>query len=503
MRKILLSIVAFAFVLTLASCTKSENKTINFDFKAPTKAGIVAEVGDFKVTDADLSKGIEDMLKKADQKLFLTKLNRIRAFIIEHFMSLDPRKKDLNNDEYLEKYIVKGSKVSSREISEFAKKQQISNEALSKGGMKDKVKQFLLVQKKREKIDKWMQKLSKKHNVVIGLKNLLKDDPQLKVATSGLNFGTLPEGNALQIGSELFPATDLFSSIKNDLYEAETEIHNIKLSALKSILVDHFAKKLGGKDANVNEYLEKNVYSSIEVSKEDVDAFAKERKIPETAMNEQLITRIKDFIGNSKKKVLLENWLADQGTKEKVVVYFMPPARPVFEINTVGGVFAGGEKAKVVIAEFTDFQCPFCAKGSSVMKELKAKYGDKIKVVFKHFPLPFHEQAKFAHEVAYCASEQGNDNFWNLYYKFFGDQSKLSREQVLASAKALKVDMKKVDTCLGSGKASSAIQKDFEEGQAVGVNSTPTFFVNGKLVMGAQPLSVFSELIDEELKKQN
>ncbi|MCK5882846.1 MAG: DsbA family protein [Bacteriovoracaceae bacterium] len=501
MKNNLLALMALLIASLVASCTKVENKKINFNFSESVTSGIAAKVGDFEVTNSALISGIAPMIKKAEQKLFFVKLNRVRAFTIEHFMTNDSRKKKLTNEQFLEKYIVKGATVTSREIVKFAKERHITDDALAKGGMRNKVKQFLLVQKKRERIDAWMAKRSKKHNVVVGLENVLADNKELATATNGLIFGKLPKGVVLKVGSKSFNYAELFSSIKNELFEAESSIHTIKINALKSILVDHFATKLAGKDIKASDYLEKNVYAKIVVSKEEVDEFAKNRSIPATALNEQLLERIKEFVKSAKKKGLLENWLASQTEKSSVNVYFMPPKRPVFEINTNGSVFAGGENAKVVIVEFTDFQCPFCSKGSEVMKGLKKKYGDKIKVVFKHFPLPFHEQAKFAHEVAYCASLQGNKNFWSLYYKFFADQSKLSREQVLEAAKSLKLDMKKVDSCLGSGDAKKVVDRDFKEGQSVGVNSTPTFFVNGQLVMGAQPISVFSELIDKELKK--
>ena len=150
---------------------------------------------------------------------------------------------------------------------------------------------------------------------------------------------------------------------------------------------------------------------------------------------------------------------------------------------------------------FSDFQCPFCAKGADVLKELKKKYGNKIKVAFKHFPLDFHKDAALASEASMCVYELKKDKFWSYHDALFADQSKLKKNDLIATAKKLGVDSGKFENCLNSGKYKGHVQGDIAQGRAVGVKSTPTFFVNGMMVNGAQPVEVFSKLIDQELKK--
>ena len=130
------------------------------------------------------------------------------------------------------------------------------------------------------------------------------------------------------------------------------------------------------------------------------------------------------------------------------------------------------------------------------MEELKKKYGNKIKIVFKNFPLPFHVFAKKAAEAGFCAYEQGQKKFWMMYDKMFSDQSKLSETDLKKAAKLIGLDTKKFNSCLDSNKYSKQVEQDLAYGKQIGVKSTPTFFVNGQLINGAHPSKVFEDIID-------
>jgi len=155
--------------------------------------------------------------------------------------------------------------------------------------------------------------------------------------------------------------------------------------------------------------------------------------------------------------------------------------------------------AKIRISIFSDFQCPYCAKAAELVGQIKKKYGDKVKVVFKNYPLAFHKDAFKAAEAGLCAHEQ--DKFWNMHDLMFAEQNALGVDDLKDKAKRLGLDTKKFNECLDSSKNAQRVRGTMAEGQAASVKSTPTFYVNGQLVMGAQPLDVFSEIIDEELAK--
>jgi len=162
----------------------------------------------------------------------------------------------------------------------------------------------------------------------------------------------------------------------------------------------------------------------------------------------------------------------------------------------------GDKNAKVTIIEFSDFQCPFCGKFySDAYKQIDEQYikTGKVKLVFRDFPLSFHQNAHPAAEAAECANEQGK--FWEMHNKLFENQQALAVTDLKQYAADLKLDVKKFNDCFDSGKYKAEIDKDAADGGKVGVSGTPAFFINGIALTGAQPFSAFKEVIDAELAK--
>lgn len=130
---------------------------------------------------------------------------------------------------------------------------------------------------------------------------------------------------------------------------------------------------------------------------------------------------------------------------------------------------------------------------------MKETYGDKVRLVFRDFPLNTHAEAFKAAEAAQCAHEQGK--FWEYHDALFENQSQLGIDKLKEYAAALELDAGAFATCLDEGQFSSDVQADLDEGQSYGVNATPAFFINGRLLSGAQPFEEFQRIIDDELDK--
>lgn len=185
------------------------------------------------------------------------------------------------------------------------------------------------------------------------------------------------------------------------------------------------------------------------------------------------------------------------------------PAAPSGEPKDVpvDGAFAIGDpNAPVTIVEFTDYQCPFCARHySNTFGSLKAEYIDQglVYYVFKDFPLSFHQQAAAASQAARCAGDQGQ--FVEMHDVLFNKQRDWSgktavNDLFVGFAGDLGLDTGSFESCLNSGQYAQAVQDDFASGQQLGVTGTPAFFVNGRLVSGAQPFTVFQTAINAELE---
>jgi protein-disulfide isomerase len=126
------------------------------------------------------------------------------------------------------------------------------------------------------------------------------------------------------------------------------------------------------------------------------------------------------------------------------------------------------------------------------------EYGDKVRLVFRDYPLAMHNNAQISAEAAQCAHDQGK--FWDYHDKLFANQRELDKESLKRYAGELELDAEAFNTCLDSGKFTTQIQQEMQEGSRAGVSGTPAFFINGRFLSGAQPYEAFARIIDEELE---
>lgn len=157
------------------------------------------------------------------------------------------------------------------------------------------------------------------------------------------------------------------------------------------------------------------------------------------------------------------------------------------------------KKAKVVIVEYSDFECPFCGRHHPTMQQVMDEYGDDVAWVYRHFPLSFHPEANPAALASECAAEQGK--FWEYADELFANQDSLAEGYYSQLAGELGLNQNKFDDCLESAKYQAVVDADTATGAAAGVNGTPATFINGQLISGAVPFASLKTVIDAELAK--
>ncbi|HEX6898014.1 MAG TPA: DsbA family protein, partial [Bryobacteraceae bacterium] len=167
-------------------------------------------------------------------------------------------------------------------------------------------------------------------------------------------------------------------------------------------------------------------------------------------------------------------------------------------IQTAGAPALGPADARITLVEFSDFECPYCALAMKQVKALMAAYPKDIRLFYKQFPLSMHPHAQLAAEAALAANEQGK--FWEMHDLLFGNFRKLSRENMLAWAGQIGLDVNKFKADLDGEKFASAIKKDTADGDSAGVYGTPAFFINGKLYNGPMTVEAVKPILDAELK---
>ncbi|HEU5077169.1 MAG TPA: thioredoxin domain-containing protein [Polyangiaceae bacterium] len=276
------------------------------------------------------------------------------------------------------------------------------------------------------------------------------------------------------------------------------------------------ADKFGLPWGNVKAAIDSNKYKTVFADSQDLATELQARGTPHFFVNGRRLSGAQPF---EKFKELIDDRLkvaqamVSKGTPkakvyEEIVKSGKAPPPP--EKKEVGAAppdspFAGGKNAKVVIHEFSDFECPFCSRVEPTMAQIKQEYGNKVKIVWRNLPLPFHKKADLAAEASYEVYKQkGDAAFWQYHEKLFANQKSedgLLRPGLEKYAQELGVDMAKFKAALDNRTHKDRIQADKDAAQKAGISGTPAFVINGYYLSGAQPFPSFKKLIDRALKE--
>jgi protein-disulfide isomerase len=237
-----------------------------------------------------------------------------------------------------------------------------------------------------------------------------------------------------------------------------------------------------------------------DITDAEVDAFyaqLQQQRPQGLPPKENIAGQIKAHLAQQKQDQVKGDYMKTLRAKYKVETFVEEPR---IQVATEGHPAKGPATAPVTIVEFSDFQCPFCGRVEPTITQIEQKYGDKIRFVFRQFPLTsIHPMAQKAAEASLCANDQGK--FWQMHDAMFADQEKLQVPDLKQTAGKLGMDQAKFDQCLDSGKFVARIADDTKVGSAAGVNGTPAFFINGRFLNGAVPYETMAQMIDEELAK--
>ena len=205
--------------------------------------------------------------------------------------------------------------------------------------------------------------------------------------------------------------------------------------------------------------------------------------------------KISDRIVLTQEKKLLGDYVASLRAKENARILLRPPK---LEVTLGDAPVSGSKDASVTMVEFADFECPYCRQAEPNLQKLREQFPDKLRIVYKNFPLPIHSHAQKAAEAGVCAGEQGK--FWPYHDKLMAQTSpELEVPQLKALAASLKLDTARFDQCLDSGKEAAAVSHDLEQGKTLGITGTPSFFINGYFLSGAAQYDTMRDLVEQQL----
>jgi len=277
-----------------------------------------------------------------------------------------------------------------------------------------------------------------------------------------------------------------------DLYEHRRQVVE---QLINDMLLDQEAAK---RSISRDELLRVEVTDkAAEIPDADVTAFYEQNKVSMGGrpLDDDLRVQIRQFLGQQRRAFAHQTFVKQ--LREGVNVEVLLDAPRVNIVVADGEPAKGPANAPVTIVEYSDFQCPYCAKVGPTLERIAQAYPDKVRIVFRDFPLPMHPEAQPAAEAAKCAQEQGQ--FWAYHDKLFLSQAQLGGESYKKFAEELGLDAQRFAACYDEGKYRQDVMVATRDGQQHGVTGTPAFFVNGRFFSGAMPFERFQAVIEEEL----
>ena len=300
-----------------------------------------------------------------------------------------------------------------------------------------------------------------------------------------------------------------FFDIENNLYKLISRYATDKY-------LEHYWQERAKKNKRSLVEEKKNYFDvNIRLGKKDIDAtIGRLKEHPQLAKlsDKDRQVEVEKYLRGEHEQLLLQGIIDEAKTSGKLVINYPKPVEPRFKLaissydpvrygvkNTDTSPISCREDQCVTIVEYSEFQCPFCARVIPTATEVLTKYRGKVRWVVRDFPLSFHDRAKPAAVAARCAMQQGK--FWEMYSTLFNNQSALSDKDFVSYAERIKLDKDKWKKCVDNPtEVLSQVEQNFQSGVRLGVSGTPAFFINGRRLSGAVPFASFKEIIDEELK---
>lgn len=305
-----------------------------------------------------------------------------------------------------------------------------------------------------------------------------------------------------EVNGEAITADHLKEALGVKLAKLQEQVYALKQRELDA----QIAKKLLAQEARkrgmpIAALLDAEVTSRVGlVTETEIDAFVQANQGRLQGKEADFRVKVRASLQQQKLQGQWKRFVDTLRSKANVRVNL--PAPPVFRVavSTDGAPFRGSAEAPVTLVEFSDFHCPFCRRVQPTLNQLLERYPQKVKLVFRDFPLDqLHPNARRAAEAARCAHDQ--QLFWGYHDLLFNHAPKASPDDLETYAGQAGLDVNQFQACLSEGVYQTAVQQDFLEGSKLGITGTPMFFINGRPLSGNLPLERFVQAIEEELAR--
>ena len=302
-------------------------------------------------------------------------------------------------------------------------------------------------------------------------------------------------------GNRVITDKELDDVIGSQVFALQERLFNLRKNALDNLITKIvLEEEARARKVTVEELRNQLTPARVEIKQSQVDdAYAENAGALGNMPEDEAKQRIRLDLESRERLERYRNVLAEMKTKARVVISLAEPAPPTLKVSDQGPSRGGSTNAAVTIIEFSDFQCPYCKQAATTVRQVLEGYGDKVRLVFKHLPLPIHPEAYKAAQASVCAADQGK--FWEYHDRLFGSGN-LSRDALISLAAEIGLGAREFIECLDSESSRATVARDVKESREADIQATPTFLINGKMLKGSRGIEDFKRMIDQEIDRK-
>jgi len=429
----------------------------------------LAIVNGVRITARDIEKATGDPVRQLQRQVVEARKRELDLLINSRLLSVEAKKRGISTTKLLEQEVVAKVKAPiDTEVQTFYEQNKARIQS-DFPGAREEILRYLLDQRQRLEAKKFADTLRTASETKIYIAEFTppRNEAERAVLLATVNGEKITSGEV----------EDLLKPIVFDVQESVYKLRKdeLDLSINDTLLVQEAQKR----QVTTNALLDAEVKPKA-VTEEQARAFFEENKDRVSGDFAQTRDSIMGYLEQIEVRVAERAFVEKLRAASSIQTFLVVPESPVFSVSTVDQPSLGRAEAPVTLVIFTDYQCPSCAAIHPSLERLVKEYGDQVRVVTRDFPLIQHSEAFKAAEAAEAAREQGR--YWEYAQLLMRNQSALSVDKLKAYASELALDRPRFDSALDSGKFAEMVQRDIEEGMKLGINGTPTVFINGRRV---------------------